>query len=102
MMDTIVIDNGSTCKVGFAGEDMPRAEFASVVGYTRPGGSPNLGGRKTIAERQIAGQTHTRITKDAYVGEAAQLQRGILALQYPMEKGVVQNWNDMEQIWSHV
>jgi actin beta/gamma 1 len=30
---TVVIDNGSAiCKVGFAGDDEPRAVFSSVVG----------------------------------------------------------------------
>ena len=28
--------------------------------------------------------------------------KGILKLTYPMEHGVVQNWDDMEAIWRHV
>lgn len=39
--------------------------------------------------------------KDYYVGDEAQHQRGILSLEYPMEHGVVTNWDDMEKIWHH-
>ena len=38
---------------------------------------------------------------DSYVGEAAQAKRGILNLRYPIEHGVVTNWDDMEMIWFH-
>lgn len=32
----IVVDNGSgICKAGFAGEDVPRAVFPSIVGHSR-------------------------------------------------------------------
>lgn len=31
-----------------------------------------------------------------------QEHRGLLALRYPMEHGVVRDWNDMERIWQYV
>jgi len=37
--------------------------------------------------------------KDCYVGEDAQTKRGVLTLKYPIEHGIVTNWDDMEKIW---
>jgi len=37
--------------------------------------------------------------RDCFVGEEAQSKRGMLALKYPIEHGIVTNWDDMEKIW---
>jgi actin-related protein len=81
----LVVDNGSgMCKAGFAGDDAPRCVFPSIVG--RP---------KT--ETAMMGTAK----KDAFIGDDAQQKRGILRIRYPIEHGIVTNWDDMEKIWHH-
>jgi actin-related protein len=31
-----------------------------------------------------------------------QEHRGLLSIRYPMEHGIVKDWNDMERIWQYI
>ena len=35
-------------------------------------------------------------------GPKAEEHRGLLSIRYPMEHGIVNDWNDMERIWQYV
>jgi len=39
--------------------------------------------------------------KDFYVGDEAQNKKSNLSLKYPVDRGIVTNWDDMEKIWHH-
>jgi actin-related protein len=80
----IIMDNGTgMMKCGLSGTDAPTVTFASCVGYPK---------NKAMM---------TGGNKEYYVGEEAQQKRGILILKFPLEHGVITNWDDMEKIWAH-
>jgi centractin len=39
---------------------------------------------------------------DMFIGRRAQEYRGLLKIKYPMEHGIVEDWDDMERIWGWV
>ena len=39
---------------------------------------------------------------DVFIGRKAQEFRGLLRIKYPMEHGIVTDWDDMERIWNWV
>ncbi|XP_050392310.2 actin-5 [Patella vulgata] len=87
-LQALVIDNGSRlCKAGFAGDDAPRSVFASTIGR------PKNKYKSCMADMEL---------KDCYVGDEAHSKRELLSLQYPVERGIINNWDDMEKIWHHV
>jgi centractin len=82
----IVLDNGSgTIRAGFAGQDVPKCYFPSYVG--RP---------KHV--RTMAGA----LEGDVFIGPQAQQYRGLFKINYPLEHGIVTDWDDMERIWQYV
>ncbi|KAJ6653210.1 hypothetical protein lerEdw1_009996, partial [Lerista edwardsae] len=82
----VVIDNGSgMVKAGFAGDQIPKYCFPNYVG--RP---------KHV--RVMAGA----LEGDLFIGPKAEEHRGLLSIRYPMEHGIVRDWNDMERIWQYV
>ncbi|PAV63702.1 hypothetical protein WR25_07810 [Diploscapter pachys] len=82
----VVIDNGSgVIKAGIAGQQQPSVKFANFVG--RP---------KHL--RVMAGA----LEGDVFIGPKAEEYRGLLSLKYPMEHGIVTDWNDMEKVWQYI
>lgn len=82
----IIIDNGSGyIKAGFAGEDIPNLVFPSYVGRPK-------------YKKVMAGAVEGNI----FVGNKAEEYRGLLRVNYPINHGIIENWNDMENIWIHV
>ncbi|KAH0472333.1 MAG: hypothetical protein KVP17_000064 [Porospora cf. gigantea B] len=81
----LVLDNGTgMMKAGFSGNDAPHAVFPSVVGRPKHQGV-------------MVGMEN----KDCFVGDEAQAKRGVLVLKYPVQHGVISNWDDMEKVWHH-
>ena len=39
--------------------------------------------------------------QDLHVGDEASLLRSMLEVNYPMENGIVRNWEDMKHIWDY-
>ena len=39
---------------------------------------------------------------DIFIGDRAQELRGLLKIRYPLEHGIVTDWEDMERIWEWV
>lgn len=82
-VNNIVADLGSgNCHVGFAGDDRPCSVFPTVLGRPKHReASPEVG---------------------LFVGDEAQARREILAMTSPIERGIVTNWEDMEQLWQYI
>ena len=82
----MVIDSGSgQCKAGFAGDDFPRSVLTTAVG--RP---------------KVPGITVGMEQKSVYIGDEVIRKRGVLNVDYPIEHGVVANWDDVEKVWHHI
>lgn len=82
-IQTIVIDNGSSeMKAGWGGDEAPLSVFRTVVGHSK--------------------SDITRIKNDIYIGDEANAKLEMLTLKYPIERGIVVNWDDMENIYNHI
>uniref|UniRef100_A0A8V5FRQ0 Uncharacterized protein n=1 Tax=Melopsittacus undulatus TaxID=13146 RepID=A0A8V5FRQ0_MELUD len=79
------ISGSGVIKAGFAGDQIPKYCFPNYVG--RP---------KHV--RVMAGA----LEGDIFIGPKAEEHRGLLSIRYPMEHGIVKDWNDMERIWQYV
>ncbi len=82
----LIIDNGTgLSKNGFSGEDQPRSVFPTVVGY------PKYASIMSDVDHYV---------REYFVGEEAMNLRGVLRLVYPLEHGIVTDWDALEKIWN--
>ncbi|XP_043825542.1 actin, clone 302-like [Dromiciops gliroides] len=81
----VIFDGGSRYfKVGFGGEQAPRFVFPCMVGrYKRQSVMPGMDAR------------------DTFIGNEVTDKRGKLTINYPIEHGIITDWDDMEKIWHH-
>eukprot|EP01083_Nonionella_stella_P174765 606787_1 len=86
--DSIVIfDNGSQIsKIGFSGDD-----------YTQCTTFPTIRGRVGCHYGVMLGFNYDK----KYIGEDAIQHSGQLLLKYPVKHGIIQNFDDIQDIWHH-
>jgi actin-related protein len=61
----------------------------------------------TVLDASVGRPKHVRVMAgalegDVFIGRKAQEFRGLLKIKYPMEHGIVTDWDDMERIWNWV
>ncbi len=82
----IIIDLGSAyVKVGFAGDPTPRFVFPTMIGTER---------YKAIMVDVGA--------RNLYVGNDAMKMRGVLKVSYPIERGVIKDWEGYYEILNYL
>ena len=82
----VVNDNGSGfVKCGFAGSNFPSERFPAIVGRPILRSDEHVGGN----------------IKDIMVGDECFEHRAALNVTYPLQNGIVKNWEDMEHIWDY-
>jgi len=83
----LVCDNGTGfVKCGYAGSNFPAHIFPSLVGR------PIIRAANRIDDIEV---------KDLMVGDEASRLRSMLEVNYPMENGMVRNWEDMCHVWDY-
>lgn len=83
----IVCDNGTGfVKCGYAGSNFPAHIFPSLVGR------PIIRSTAKIGNIEV---------KDLMVGDEASQLRSMLEVNYPMDNGIVRNWEDMIHLYDH-
>ncbi|XP_022241514.1 actin-related protein 2 isoform X1 [Limulus polyphemus] len=91
----IVCDNGTGfVKCGYAGSNFPAFTFPSLVGRPILRAANKIG---DIEVKEILSDTH----HDLMVGDEASKLRSMLEVEYPMENGIVRNWDDMCHVWDY-
>lgn len=79
----IIIDNGSgVCKAGFSCDEYPKVCFPEIVGKPRSTWKASL-------------------NKPVYCGDQVEPIRSKLSVGYPLENGIIENFDAMELLWEH-
>ena len=82
----LVIDSGTgVIKAGRCGQELPEVVFPSCVGRPKH-------------HRVMA----SALEADTLMGSDVQKHRGVCSLKYPCQRGVVQDWEDMQRVWGQV
>uniref|UniRef100_A0A8C5JVY8 Actin, epsilon 1 n=2 Tax=Jaculus jaculus TaxID=51337 RepID=A0A8C5JVY8_JACJA len=81
----LICDYGSGfSKVGFAGDEAPVAVFPTVLGKRRH-------------DNPLVGMQE----EDWFIGEEAWEKQRKIILQYPISRGTITNWDNLEKIWHY-
>ncbi|XP_056657122.1 actin-3-like isoform X3 [Monodelphis domestica] len=81
----VIFDGGSRYfKVGYGGEYSPRFVFPSAIGHYR---WQNIKSGMDL--------------RDTFIGNEVIEKWANLLVKYPIEHGIIVNWDDMEKIWHH-
>ncbi|XP_034948519.1 actin-related protein 2 isoform X2 [Chelonus insularis] len=89
----IVCDNGTGfVKCGYAGANFPAHIFPSIVGR------PIIRAVNKIGDIDVKDVLNM---PDLLVGDEASKLRSLLEISYPMQNGIVRNWEDMCHVWDY-
>ncbi|KAJ1812567.1 Arp2/3 complex subunit, actin nucleation center [Coemansia sp. RSA 2598] len=89
--NVLVMDLGTGfVKVGHAGTNFPAHVFPSVVGR------PMLRAEEATTVADVPYEV-----KDINVGDEAAALRAVLDMSYPLENGIIKNWEDMQHVWDY-
>ncbi|XP_011692528.1 PREDICTED: actin-related protein 2 isoform X1 [Wasmannia auropunctata] len=95
----IVCDNGTGfVKCGYAGANFPAHIFPSIVGR------PIIRAVNKIGDIDVKQEYCVRDVlnmPDLMVGDEASKLRSMLEISYPMQNGIVRNWEDMCHVWDY-
>lgn len=92
---------GQYVKCGFSKSNFPTSVFPALVG--RPsiksaGRRPSMAASTGHLSQQ---QDNIPVLPDIVIGEDANKYRQFLNLTYPMDNGIIKDWDSMQALWEH-